>query len=189
MTLLLRIILKNMKTDIQLESILFASPRPLSRSALRKVLNMSEQELSEAIAIVRARRNSIASGIHLLEEDNRLQFVTNPDCAEVVQSFVKQDVFGELTRPSLETLTIIAYRGPITKPEIEQIRGVNCSLILRNLLLRGLINEEENKEQLQMQYTVSVDFLRHLGLHNVGELPDYVSLHSSEIIASVLQDL
>ena len=96
---------------------------------------------------------------------------------------------GELTRPSIETLTIIAYRGPITKPEIEQIRGVNCSLILRNLLMRGLVEESESVERLQPVYAISADFLRHLGLHAISDLPDYATLHGDEKISQLLREL
>ena len=95
----------------------------------------------------------------------------------------------ELTRPSLETLTIIAYRGPITKPEIEQIRGINCSLILRNLALRGLIEEADDAARLQPVYTVSVKFLRHLGIHAASELPQYEDLHGNERIGKMLEEL
>jgi segregation and condensation protein B len=107
----------------------------------------------------------------------------------VVRGFVKEDVSGELTRPSLETLTIIAYRGPVTKPEIEQIRGVNCSLILRNLLMRGLVEEREEASRLQPMYTVSSDFLRHLGLSSLSELPSYGEFHGNERIDKMLADL
>ena len=93
-----------------------------------------------------------------------------------------------MTQPSLETLTIIAYRGPITKPEIEQIRGVNCSLILRNLLIRGLIEEKEDKQRLQNTYTISFDFLRHLGADRVEELPQYSDLHTDEVVGQLIQE-
>jgi segregation and condensation protein B len=96
---------------------------------------------------------------------------------------------GELTRPQLETLTIIAYRGPITKPEIEQIRGINCSLIIRNLLMRGLVEEAESAEKLQPVYSVSGDFVRHLGLHAIGELPEYASFHENEKMTQMLSEL
>ena len=95
---------------------------------------------------------------------------------------------GELTPPSVETLTIIAYRVPITKPAIEQIRGVNCSLILRNLLIRGLIEEHEDKQRLQNTYTISFEFLRHLGVDRVEDLPQYIELHADEIVQQFIQE-
>ena len=86
---------------------------------------------------------------------------------------------GELTRPQLETLTVIAYKSPITKSEIEQIRGINCTMILRNLLMRGLIIEEEGT--LESVYTVSLETLSLLGITKVEDLPDYQKLHDEEI--------
>lgn len=172
-----------------LESILFASGKPVALSVLKKTLDVSDKALLDAVSDLKSRFNKTSSGIHLIEADGKIQFVTNPEQSESVKAFLKQEVLGELTRPSLETLTIIAYRGPITKPEIEQIRGVNCGLILRNLLMRGLIDETESIERLQQVYSVSADFLRHLGLHKVSDLPDYEDLHGNEKISRLLLEL
>ena len=94
---------------------------------------------------------------------------------------------GELTRAALETLTIVVYRGPIGRAELEQIRGVNCAIILRNLLIRGLVTSEARKEKLETVYQVSLDFLKFLGLRTPQELPDYEKLNSSENIEKLLQ--
>lgn len=172
-----------------IESMLFASAKPTPIATIKKTLDISDEILKEAIEDIRSRFNTDESGIHLIEQDGKLQFTTNPNQAELLGKFLKTEVSGELTRPSLETLTIIAYRGPITKPEIEQIRGVNCSLILRNLLMRALIEEKEDKERLQPVYSVSPKFLRHLGLHSLEELPDYEALHSNEKITQMIEEL
>ena len=171
----------------RLESLLFIAGKPLSLSSLAKLLEVKTDEVKAALQILVGERNTPESGIHILEHEGQWQCVTNPACADTVQKLAKEEVDGELTRPSLETLTIIGYRGPITKPEIEQIRGVNCSLILRNLLMRGLINEEEDHARLQPTYTVSTDFLRHMGLHRVNELPDYESIRHHEKIDDMLR--
>jgi segregation and condensation protein B len=83
-------------------------------------------------------------------------------------------------------LTIIAYRGPITKSEIEQIRGVNCSVILKNLMIKGLIESEPNKEKMSDEYNITVDFLKYLGINNAKELPNYEKLNTSETINTIL---
>lgn len=172
-----------------IESVLFASAKPTSLSLIKKSLDVSEEVLLEAIADIRQRYNTEESGIHLIEHDNKLQFVSNPNQSEVLSKFLKQEISGELTRPQLETLTIIVYRGPITKPEIEQIRGINCSIIIRNLLMRALIEEKEDKEKFQPVYTVSTRFLRHLGLTKVDELTDYSELHDNQKITEMIQEL
>ena len=172
-----------------LESLLFASAKPVPVATLKKTLDVSDEILSEAIADVRARFNREESGIHLVEHEGKVQFVTNPSQSELVGALLRQETDGELTRPSVETLTIIAYRGPITKPEIEQIRGVNCTLILRNLLMRGLIDEADDTQRLQPVYTVSMDFVRHLGLHQISDLPDFDQLHMDEKITNLVESL
>lgn len=171
----------------RLESLLFVAGKSLSLSALAKLLEAKTEEVKAALEVLIRTRNLPESGIHILEHEGQWQCVTNPVCADTVQKLAKEEVDGELTRPSLETLTIIGYRGPITKPEIEQIRGVNCTLILRNLLVRGLINEEEDRTRLQMVYTVSTDFLRQMGLHHVNELPDYEAIRHHEKIDDMLR--
>lgn len=172
-----------------LESILFASTKPTPIASLKALLDVSDEVLREALDDAKARFNTEVSGIHLIEHDGKAQFVTNPSQAELVSALVKEEVSGELTRPSVETLTIIAYRGPITKPEIEQIRGVNCTLIIRNLLVRGLVEERDDTERLQPVYTVSADFVRHLGLHSIAELPDFEILHGNDKITRLIEQL
>ncbi|MFA6376974.1 MAG: SMC-Scp complex subunit ScpB, partial [Candidatus Paceibacterota bacterium] len=113
---------------------------------------------------------------------------SNPDNREAAENFLKAEVSGELTRPQLETLTVISYCGPITKPELEQLRGVNCSLILRNLMMRGLVKEAEDPANLLPTFEVTMDYLRHLGINDLRELPDYEILHKHEAITSALEE-
>lgn len=173
----------------KLEAILFAIAKPLSRLQLKKQLMVSEEVLQEALEDIKKRFNQSASGIHLLEHNGKIQLVSNPEVAQEVSGFLKKEASGPLTRPALETLAVIAYRGPVTKPEIEQVRGVNCSLILRNLLIRGLIEEQEDKTRLQPIYSVSGDFLKELGLHALEELPQYTEFHENKKIDELLSAL
>ena len=172
-----------------IEAMLFASAKPTTISAIKKNLDLSDQVLQEAIDDIKQRFNTDNSGIHLIEHDHKLQFVSNPNQSKILAKFLKQEISGELTRPQLETLTIIAYRGPITKPEIEQIRGINCSMIIRNLLMRALIEQKEDKEKLHPVFIVSTKFLRHLGLKQISDLPDYQDLHDNEKITEMIQEL
>lgn len=172
-----------------LEAVLFVAAKPLDLKTLAKVLKTNQETLREALEALKEVRNTENSGIHLMEQGGKFLLASNPNAAEAVNLFVKEDTGGELTKASLETLTIIAYRGPITKPEIEQIRGINCALILRNLLLRGLIEEKEDTVKLLPIYAVSLDFLRHLGLHNVTELPRYEEFNKNQEIDRMLSEL
>ncbi|MBU0531452.1 SMC-Scp complex subunit ScpB [Patescibacteria group bacterium] len=170
----------------KIESILFVATRPLEPKQIGKMIDAKPAEVREALEELMKTCNTEGSGLHLIEQDGKYQMVTAPANAGAVESLVKEEVAGELSRPSLETLTIIAYRGPITKPEIEQIRGINCSMILRNLLMRGLILEEDDADRLQPIYKLSTDFIRHLGIHSVEELPKYDELKADESIEEVL---
>lgn len=114
----------------------------------------------------------------VIEHEGTYTFGTNPDCVNTIAQLRKEEPIGELSRPALETLSVIAYRGPVTKPEIEQIRGVNCSVSLRNLLIAGLIEEGDASTSGDRMYAVSIDFLRHLGVDGLTHLPEYERLNT-----------
>ncbi len=173
----------------KLEAILFAIAKPVTVKQLAKQLAIAEEVVMEAVDVLKQQRNVDDSGVHLIEQEGKIQLVSNPRCASDVLLFLKQEASGPLTRPSVEALTIIAYRGPITKPEIEQIRGVNCSLILRNLLIRGLVEERDDVERLQPVYTISIDFMKTLGLDSVTALPDYALFHNNKQIDELFSQI
>ena len=114
--------------------------------------------------------------------------MTQPDAARAVAKVVNAEISGELTRPSLEALTILAYCGPMSRAELEQIRGVQSTLILRNLMLRGLIEEQPEEKLGQPLYAVTFDFLRHLGLKSVESLPEYEELRGHSVVQDILAE-
>lgn len=175
--------------EAKIEAILFLSTRPVSFKKLSQVLEISENEVRATVESLSSNRNQPTSGIHVIIANNAVELGSNPAFAALLDALSREEMQGELTRPQLETLTIIAYRGPITKPEIEHIRGVNCSLILRNLLMRGLIIEKEDATRLVPAFTLAAETLRHLGIHRVEELPDYEELHKNEKIDQMLEAL
>ena len=113
--------------------------------------------------------------------------VSSPENSRLVADFIKDETTGELTRPSLEALTIIAYRGPISKIDLDRIRGVNCSLIVRNLMLRGLIEGKKDKKKNETYYSITFDFIRFLGLSSIAKLPEYERLHKDDTIDRMLE--
>ena len=172
----------------QIESILFVASKPLAPQIIAKALGVKESEVAAVVEALKIKYNRDRSGIHILQEGNEIQMATNANNAEAVEAFIKEEAVGELTRPQLETLTVIAYRGPVTRPELEQIRGVNCALILRNLLVRGLIEEEDDAEKLGMTYRLSFEALRHLGIKEAAELPEHQTWHAHEYVERVLEN-
>lgn len=164
--------------EAKLEALLFISSKPVAIKQLAEVLACKVEEVEAAGKALQAEYAEKGRGIQVVSNAGKLQMVSAPEHAALIQTYLKDETSGELSRPSLETLTIIAYRGPISKINLERIRGVNCSLIIRNLLLRGLI--EEKKEKEESSYVVTFDFLRYLGVSDVRELPDYERLAKEE---------
>lgn len=160
--------------------------KPLTAKKIAKVLACDENAAGEALENIVSKYNLPDSGVVVMRNNGDYQMVSSGDNKEAAEKFMKAEIGGELTRPQLETLTVISYRGPLTKPEIEQIRGVNCSLILRNLLMRGLIKEHEDPTGLLSKYEVTIEYLRHLGLNDIRELPDYEILHNHDYILKAL---
>lgn len=158
-----------------IEALLFVSPRPLSLKKIALCTNASLAKVASALDELEKSYNSPDRGIVLVRHADRVQCATHPDTSSLIQSFLKEEVSGELSRAASETLAVIAYRGPIRKAQIEEIRGVNCSIALRNLLVRGLI-EARSAPDGEKEYVLHIDFLRHLGLRRVSELPDYEAL-------------
>ena len=116
----------------KIESLLFVSDRPLTIKELAKILQAENSEIDAAIKELVDEYNLKNGGIMILYNDQKAQMATASDNREVVEGFLKEELNGDLSPASLETLSIIAYRSPITREEIEQIRGVNCAIILRN---------------------------------------------------------
>ena len=172
----------------QLESLLFVSSKPLSVKEMTDLVGVKAKEVTETLTKLAAEYKEQQRGFVLINNNGQYQLATAPENTELVSRFLKDETSGELSQPSLEALTIIAYRGPITKLELERIRGVNCSLILRNLLIRGLVEEKTDKQKGDNLYSVTLDFIKFLGISTITDLPDYERLHHSETLAQALAE-
>lgn len=185
--------LKNIKNEVMdtaklksvIESLLFIVNRPLNKKELAKITEQKLENIEQVLNELIKEHNSTERGTKIIQNGQDFQMVTNPENSPIIQKFLKQEINQELTPASLETLAIIAYRGPIKRDELEQIRGVNCSIILRNLLIKGLIIEEDKDKQI---YNVSLDFIRHLGINDLRELPDYEKLNQEIPLSSLVQE-
>lgn len=170
----------------KIESILFISNKALTAKQLADLVGRQKAEIETVLETLKQEYNNNDRGIKIIEHNGKVQMATDSSSSEIIEKFLKQELTGEMTRPQLETLTIIAYRGPITKMELEQIRGVNCSLILRNLLMRGLVESRLDKKIQTTVYNVTLDFVKFLGLTEIFQLPDYDRLSNNEIIESLI---
>ncbi|MDD5437991.1 MAG: SMC-Scp complex subunit ScpB [Patescibacteria group bacterium] len=177
-----------MQLDQTIEAILFAAGKPLTVRKLAELVEAKTEQVEDALEALKERLQE-GSGLMLQEYGKECELVTRPEAAEAVKKVVKEEEQGELTRASLEALTILAYRGPMTRPELEQIRGIQSALILRNLMIRGLVEQKDDERLGQPTYAVTFDFLKHLGLASVNDLPDYESLRGNAAISDMLDRL
>jgi len=178
-----------LKTKI--ESLLFASNKPLTKNFFVKFLRTESDPITletveNVLLELKEKFNQENSGINLIEAADGWQLTTSAQAAEEIKKFSKDEIDGELTPASLETLTVIAYRGPIARPELEQLRGVNCSVILRNLQIRGLITAFDDQVKKETYFEVTTDFLKHLGMTSVKDLPDYEKLKKAQSLEDYL---
>jgi len=157
------------------ESILFVSSKPLSVKELSRVVEKEASAVQSALdSLAQDRKNC---GIILLENNDQYQLATAPANSEVVKNFLNTELREKLTEATVEVLGIIAYRQPISKAEIEAIRGVNSQYSVRHLLMRGLIEKIPNPhDQRSVLYQTTTEFLMHMGLQSIKELPEFDKL-------------
>lgn len=170
-----------------IESVLFVSGEPIKKNKLAKIASVEVEEIDAILAGLSAKYSQVESGLALLLKGEEVQLASRADNAGFVENLVKNELQDSLSNAAMEVVSIIAYRGPISKTEIEAIRGVNCSYTLRNLLLRGLIERSDNpRDSRGYVYSISFDFLKKLGIDDVKKLPEYGILSVDERINSII---
>ena len=168
----------NLKSIV--ESILFAYGDPISLKKLSKAAGAGEKEVEAALEELKGDYRD--RGLCLVEKDSEWQLGSNPDNAKYIEELVKNEFTEELSRSSVETLAIVAYKGPLPRADIEYVRGVNSSFTLRNLLMRGLAERIDNpKDARSYLYRVSFQFLEHLGLKSAEDLPGFAEFKKEKM--------
>lgn len=157
-----------------LESLLFVADEPVEAGQLAKALEISPNVVAAGLERLELLYRREGRGLRLLELDDRLQLVTLPAAAGAIEDFLNLDLTTRLSGPALETLAVIAYRQPVTRAQVESVRGVDCSGVLRSLLQRGLIEEAGRLETVgrPILYGVTDLFMQHFGLTGLDELPE-----------------
>ena len=158
-----------MSLDILIEGLLFYKASPQNKISLMKLFSCHDDELHEALEKIRARLE--IGALRLLESESEIQLVTAPELSEFISSLQKNEMAADIGKAGAETLAIVLYKEPVTRTEIDRIRGVNSSFILRNLLTRGLIERETVKGA--QKYKISTQLLQHLGVGQKYELPRF----------------
>lgn len=167
-----------------IEALLFVNGDPLEVKRMAKIIGVSEDEIKAAIKSLEVDYSRAEKGLKLIINGDRIQLVTKPEFANLLEGFIKEEFDENLTPAALETLSLIAFLGPISRPKIDYFRGVNSSYTVRNLLMRGLVERfQDSKNQHIILYRTSFDLLKHLGISKIEELPDYQKYQS--LIAEV----
>ncbi|MFQ6100968.1 MAG: SMC-Scp complex subunit ScpB [Anaerolineae bacterium] len=164
----------------RVESLLFVADAPVSVGRLAEALEATAGQVERALTDLEAAY--AGRGLRLQRVNNRVQLITAPQAAPFVERFLGLEARTRLSRAALETLAIVAYRQPITRPEIEAIRGVNSDSVLRTLLGLGLIEEVGRAVTVgrPILYGTTFEFLQHFGLRNLEELPSLGELPAGE---------
>lgn len=175
-----------MPLDAQIEAILFWKGESVSLKKLGDILKKSEDEIEVGVAELRVKLEN--RGVQLIRKENEVMLGSHAEMGPIIEALTKEELVKDLGKAGLETLSIILYRGPVTRRDIDYIRGVNSQFILRNLLIRGLVERVSNPtDQRTFLYKPTFELLAHLGLRTLEELPEFEQVRS-EIMASEKQD-
>jgi segregation and condensation protein B len=168
--------LPNSSVEIRacLEAMLFAAPGPVTTAQMAEAL-MKPIETIEAELRGLAEDYQQGRGLGLQWHAGRVQLTTAPEFSAVIERFLGLEATARLSRAAMETLAIIAYRQPVTRPAVDAIRGVNSDSVLQSLLSKGLIQETGRTEGpgRPILYGTTGEFLQHFGLSSLGDLPPY----------------
>jgi len=154
------------------EAVLFVSGEPLPLAEIARAVDCTEDQALAALEDVQGRLDQCGSGLQVVAIAGGHQLCTRPGLSEVVGRLLTREA-GRLSRAALETVAIIAYRQPVTQPEIEAVRGVGCSSVLRTLIERDLVRESGRKPTpgRPILYATTRSFLHYFALRDLSELP------------------
>lgn len=159
----------------RLEALLFVAGGAVPPIQLAVALNLPLRVVEANLTVLEERLSSVTPphGLRLQRHHGRVQLTTSPDASADVERFLGLESTSRLSRAALETLAIIAYQQPVTRPEIDAVRGVSSDGVLKSLLSKGLIQEVGRAERpgRPIIYTTTSDFLQHFGLNSLEELP------------------
>ena len=175
-----------MNLEQKIEAILFWKGEPISRKRLAEILKVGQGEIGEINEAVEKLKQSLESrGVVLVEKENDIMLGTPPELSKLFEDLQKEELNKELSKASLETLSIVLYKNGVSRAEIDYIRGVNSSFTLRALAVRGLIEKTiDSNDNRRYIYRPSFELLSFMGMKSVEELPDYDEVHKETLVAA-----
>jgi segregation and condensation protein B len=165
-----------LETKSLLESLLFVADRPVEIEDLATALELPADDIEELLKALSTEYQD--RGIRLQRKGDRLQLVSAPEAGPTIERFLGIEISGRLSAAALETLSIVAYRQPVTRAQVEAIRGVHSDGVLRTLVRRGLLEEVGRAGTVghPILYGTTFEFLHQFGLQDLGELPNWQEL-------------
>lgn len=163
-----------MNLESKIESILLFRNEPISFEELSKILEVPVEDIKTSTNLLQEFYSK--RGLVIINDGYKIAFGTNKNNSDLIEKLQKEENSRELGKAGLETLSIILYKGPVSRREIDYIRGVNSGFIIRNLLIRGLIEKNESAiGERSYSYKATLDLYRYLGITKSEELPEYNS--------------
>lgn len=178
------------QTEAAIEAILFASGEPISVKRLADTVEVEEETVYKICKTLQDRKKTEGSGICIVELNDSFQMCTDPDFADYVKKALEIKKNIPLSQAAMEVLAIIAYNQPITKSFVEQVRGVESSQIVNNLVEKGLVEEAGRLEVpgRPISYKTSMNFLRCFGLSGLDKLPPLPDENGQVMLDEVVED-
>jgi segregation and condensation protein B len=156
----------------RIEALLFWKGEPIKKSKLASFLGVDEVKVDKAISLLDEMLKD--RGVVIIRQSDEVAMGTAPQLSTLINRVAKEELTRDIGKAGLETLAIILYKGPVSRREIDWIRGVNSTFILRNLMIRGLIEREANeKDQRSFLYRPTLELLGLLGLKKIEDLPEW----------------
>lgn len=156
----------------KIEALLFYKAEPLTIKKISSLIEEKEENVKKALDILSNELNG--RGISLIQYEDEYTLASSKMASDLIEKIRKEELNRDLGKAGIETLSIIIYQGPVSRAEIDYIRGVNSQFIVRNLLMRGLVERVENdKDARSYLYKPSMELITHLGLTKIDDIPEY----------------
>ena len=161
-----------MNIEQQIEAVLFWKGESVTVAWLSKAIGATVEEISAGLSAL--EQSLSVRGIRLIRFEDEVALTTTAKASPLIEKLTKEELVRDLGKAGLETLSIILYRGPVARREIDYIRGVNSQFILRNLIVRGLVEKVPNPaDERSFLYKPTLELLAHLGVEKIDLLPEY----------------
>jgi len=164
--------------ESKIEGLLFYKGEDVSIKKLSEILSVTEEEIKEALK--KLEQSLVGRGIVLVFKEDRVVLGITGELSPLIESIRKEEIAKELSKAALETLSIVMYKNGVSRSEIDYIRGVNSSFILRNLLVRGLVEKViDSKDSRKILYRPTFETLSYMNITSIEQLPNYEQVVSS----------